>query len=111
MHSGGDCAMYVAGCANIHLDHVRVPPIVHHRRSDSMADKIYKLLDLVGTSNKSSDDAIQIAFARAADTVRNLDWFEVLVLRGCFLFGLVSCFLVSLLVGFCLVLPGVRVVV
>src|SRR3569833_1557940 len=111
MHSGGDCAMFVAGCANIHLDHVRVPPIVHRRRSASMADKINKLLELVGTSNKSSDDAIHNAIARAADTVRNLDWFEVLEQRGSIQNGKVTCYHVLLLVCFCLVLSGVCVVV
>src|SRR3569833_3070014 len=109
MHSGGDCAMFVAGCANIHHDHVRVPPIVHHSRSDTMADKIYKLLELVGTSNKSSDDAIQNAIASAADTVRNLDRFEVLEQRGSIQNGKVTCYQVTLKVGLRLDLPGVRV--
>lgn len=65
-----------------------------------MADKVYKLIELVGSSNKSTDDAIQNAIARAADTVRNLDWFEVVETRGTLQNGKVSCYQVTLKVGF-----------
>lgn len=65
-----------------------------------MADKIYKLIELVGSSSKSTDDAIQNAIARAADTVRNLDWFEVMETRGTVQNGKVSCYQVTLKVGF-----------
>src|SRR3569832_1281163 len=100
MHSGGDCAMFVAGCVFFFFVFVCFLFFLHHRRSDSMADNIYKLLELVGTSNKSSDDAIQNAIARAADTVRNLDWFEVLEQRGSIHIGKVTCYQVTLKVGF-----------
>ncbi len=65
-----------------------------------MTDKVYKLIDLVGTSSKSSDDAIQNAISRAADTLRNLDWFEVVETRGTIQNGKVTCYQVSLKVGF-----------
>lgn len=65
-----------------------------------MADKVYKLIELVGSSSKSTDDAIQNAIARAADTVRNLDWFEVMETRGTVQNGKVSCYQVTLKVGF-----------
>ncbi len=65
-----------------------------------MTDKVYKLIDLVGTSSKSSDDAIQNAINRAADTLRNLDWFEVIETRGTIQNGKVTCYQVSLRVGF-----------
>lgn len=65
-----------------------------------MAEKIYKLIELVGSSSKSTDDAIQNAIARAADTVRNLDWFEVMETRGTVQNGKVSCYQVTLKVGF-----------
>lgn len=65
-----------------------------------MTDKVYKLIDLVGTSSKSSDDAIQNAITRAADTLRNLDWFEVIETRGTIQNGKVTCYQVSLRVGF-----------
>ena len=65
-----------------------------------MTDKVYKLIDLVGTSIKNSDDAIQNAISRAADTLRNLDWFEVIETRGTIQNGKVTCYQVSLRVGF-----------
>ena len=42
-----------------------------------MAEPVYKLIDLVGTSGASVSDAIQNAITRAAETVRNIRWFEV----------------------------------
>ena len=47
-----------------------------------MTDHVYKLLDLVGTSKESVSDAIQTAITRAAETVRNIRWFEVVQVRG-----------------------------
>jgi flavin-binding protein dodecin len=47
-----------------------------------MQDQIYKLLDLVGSSETSIEDAIQRAIQRASETVRNLRWFEVVQIRG-----------------------------
>ena len=43
---------------------------------------VYKKIELVGSSTKSSDDAIEQAIARASQTLRNLDWFEVIETRG-----------------------------
>jgi flavin-binding protein dodecin len=42
-----------------------------------MSDHIYKTVELVGSSSKSVEDAVQRAVAKAAETVRNLRWFEV----------------------------------
>ena len=47
-----------------------------------MSDKIFKLVELTGTSEKSLEDAIQNAVAKAAKTVRHMRWFEVLETRG-----------------------------
>lgn len=65
-----------------------------------MTDKVYKLLEMVGTSTKSSDDAIQSAIARAAQTVRNLDWFEVVESRGSIDNGKIASYQVTLKIGF-----------
>ena len=65
-----------------------------------MTDKVYKLLELVGTSTKSSDDAIQNAIDRAAQTVRNLDWFEVIESRGKINNGKIASYQVTLKIGF-----------
>lgn len=47
-----------------------------------MQDHVYKLTEIVGTSQKSSDDAIKQALERAAKTIRNVRWFEVIAQRG-----------------------------
>ncbi|MGH8419737.1 MAG: dodecin [Pseudomonas sp.] len=60
----------------------------------------YKLLELVGSSTTSIDDAIQNAIARAAETVKLLEWFEVLETRGHIKDGKVAHFQVTLKVGF-----------
>jgi dodecin len=65
-----------------------------------MEDHIYKLLDLVGTSEKSIEDAIQKAIQRANETIRNLRWFEVVQIRGQIEGGQVQYYQVTLKVGF-----------
>ena len=47
-----------------------------------MPDHIYKTIELVGSSTSGVEDAIQNAVAKAAETVRNLRWLEVLETRG-----------------------------
>lgn len=65
-----------------------------------MSDPVYKLIEIVGSSEKSSDDAIAIAIARASKTLHNLDWFEVQEIRGKIVSGKVSHYQVKLKVGF-----------
>ena len=65
-----------------------------------MTDKTYKIIEMVGTSAKSSDDAIKNAVSRAAQTVRNLDWYEVVQSRGSVKKGKVASFQVTLKIGF-----------
>jgi flavin-binding protein dodecin len=65
-----------------------------------MADNVYKIIDLVGSSKKSSDDAIRGAVARAAKTVKNLDWFEVVETRGHLVKGKIAHWQVKLRIGF-----------
>jgi dodecin len=47
-----------------------------------MADSIYSISEIVGSSSESIDDAIRGAVTRASRTLHNLDWFEVVGLRG-----------------------------
>ena len=47
-----------------------------------MPEHIYKKVELVGSSKDGIEDAIEGAIARAAETLRNLDWFEVKEIRG-----------------------------
>ena len=65
-----------------------------------MSDHVYKLVDIVGSSATSSDDAIRNAIAAAAKTLRRIDWFEVVETRGHVADGKVAHFQVTLKVGF-----------
>ncbi len=67
-----------------------------------MQDHVYKIIDLVGTSDTSIEDAIQTAVARASRTMRNLRWFEVVQMRGHVEDGQVRHYQVVLKVGFTL---------
>jgi flavin-binding protein dodecin len=51
--------------------------LAFHRREDAMEDHVYRVIEITGSSQKSIEDAIQTAVTRAAKTLRNLRWFEV----------------------------------
>jgi flavin-binding protein dodecin len=65
-----------------------------------MSDHVYKLVDLVGSSTVSTDDAIRNAIETAAKTLRRIEWFEVTETRGHVAAGKVAHFQVTLKVGF-----------
>jgi len=65
-----------------------------------MEDHIYRVIQIVGSSEKSVDDAIQRAVSRASQTLRNLRWFEVVETRGHIEDGKVSHYQVTLKIGF-----------
>ena len=65
-----------------------------------MADHVYKLVEIVGTSAAGTDDAIRNAVETAAKTLRKIDWFEVIESRGHVSDGKVAHFQVTLKVGF-----------
>jgi flavin-binding protein dodecin len=67
-----------------------------------MEEHVYKVIDLVGSSETSIEDAIQTAVARASRTMRNLRWFEVGQIRGHIQDGKVRHYQVVLKVGFTL---------
>jgi dodecin len=67
-----------------------------------MSDHVYKTIELVGSSTKGMEDAVQRAIAKAAATVRNLRWFEVLDTRGHIENGRVAHWQVTLKLGFTL---------
>jgi dodecin len=71
-------------------------------REARMEDHIYRVIQLVGSSEKSIDDAIHQAIARASKTLRELRWFEVVETRGHIEDGKVHHFQVTLKVGFTL---------
>ena len=65
-----------------------------------MANRTYRVTEIVGTSTDGVDDAISNGLGRAAETLRHLDWFEVTQVRGHIVDGEVEHFQVSMKVGF-----------
>ena len=65
-------------------------------------DNVYRLIEVVGTSTNSIEDAIQSAVGRANQTLRNIRWFEVVETRGHVEDGRVAHYQVTLKVGFTL---------
>ena len=65
-----------------------------------MADPVYKSVEVTGTSTTTVNDAIQSAVAKAGETLRHLDWFEVINVRGNITDGKVDHFQVTLKLGF-----------
>ncbi len=67
-----------------------------------MSDPVFKHIKLTGTSNVSMEEAVNNALERAARTVRNLRWFQVIDTRGSIANGKVQQWQVTVEVGFVL---------
>lgn len=67
-----------------------------------MSEHVYKAIELTGSSKKSVEDAVEKALARAATTVRNMRWFEVLSTRGYIEKGKLAYWQVTIKIGFTL---------
>ena len=65
-----------------------------------MSDHVYKKIEVVGSSKKSVEDAIETAIATAEKSLDHLDWFEVQEVRGDIKDGSVGYYQVTLKVGF-----------
>ena len=65
-----------------------------------MEDHVYKKIEIVGTSEISSDDAVQKALTRASSSIQNLRWFEVIDTRGSIKEGIVERWQVTVSLGF-----------
>ena len=65
-----------------------------------MSDATYKVSEVVGTSTDSIQQAVRNGIARASETLRNLDWFEVIEIRGHIVGTEVGHFQVSMKIGF-----------
>ncbi|MGZ8866849.1 MAG: dodecin [Thermoanaerobaculia bacterium] len=63
-------------------------------------DKVYKLVEIVGTSPESFAKAVATGVERASETLRHIDWFEVTELRGRVANGKVAQYQVKIKVGF-----------
>ena len=65
-----------------------------------MTDHIYKSVEITGSSPDGVTEAINTAIAKASQTLRNLDWFEVVGVRGHIGSGGVAHYQVTLKIGF-----------
>lgn len=65
-----------------------------------MTNNVYSISEIVGSSDKSIEDAIQNAISTASKKIRNLEWFEVTETRGHIVDGKVGHYQVTLKVGF-----------
>jgi flavin-binding protein dodecin len=63
-------------------------------------DHTYRVTEIVGSSHESLESAIRNAIARANETLRHLDWFEVTEVRGHIDGGEIGHFQVTVKVGF-----------
>jgi len=68
--------------------------------TDTMNDHVYKLIELVGTSTTSVEDAVNNALQRTGETVHNLRWFQIDEIRGEIDHNKVAHWQVTLKVGF-----------
>jgi flavin-binding protein dodecin len=69
-------------------------------RRQRMANRTYRVTEIVGTSPDGVDAAVRNGVQRTGRTLRHLDWFEVTQIRGHVLDGEVEHFQVSMKVGF-----------
>jgi flavin-binding protein dodecin len=65
-----------------------------------MTDHVYKSVEVTGSSTTGVTEAIDRAIAKAAETLRNIEWFEVLETRGHVQDGRVAHYQVTLKIGF-----------
>ena len=64
-----------------------------------MSEHVYKLLELTGSSTTTIEDAVQNALARAAKTMRNMHWFQIMETRGTISDGKVQYWQVTIKIG------------
>jgi flavin-binding protein dodecin len=67
-----------------------------------MSDRVFKLIEVTGTSTTTMEEAVQNAIAKASKTVRHMRWFEVVETRGSIENDQVAQWQVTIKVGFAL---------
>jgi flavin-binding protein dodecin len=73
---------------------------IENTEEESSTGHVYRVIELVGTSGESIDDAVRSAIGRAHRTLRNLRWFEIVRTSGHIDGGEVRHFQVTVKVGF-----------
>jgi dodecin len=69
-------------------------------RKGSMEDNIYKVVEVVGSSTESIQQAVRNAVSKASETIRNVEWVEVGQVRGHVVDGELEHFQVVTKIGF-----------
>ena len=69
---------------------------------ERMTNHVYKVIEIVGSSETSVEEAINVAIEQASKSIRHMDWFEVIQTRGHIVDGKVGHFQVTLKIGFTL---------
>lgn len=67
-----------------------------------MSDHVYKSIELTGSSSSTIEDAVNNAISKASETLRNIQWFNVVETRGHVQGGKVAYWQVTIKVGFTL---------
>ena len=65
-----------------------------------MSNNVYSVTEIVGSSEVSISDAIQTPIAKASESLRNLEWFEIGSIRGWVKEGQVGHYQVTMKLGF-----------
>jgi dodecin len=65
-----------------------------------MANPVFKRIEVVGTSTNSFSEAAANAVAKAGETVRNINWFEVVEQRGSVMEGMIQQYQTTVRIGF-----------
>ena len=65
-----------------------------------MNEHVYKVIELVGSSKESIEDAVQNAVSKATETIRDMRWFEVVETRGMIDQGNIAYWQVTVKIGF-----------
>jgi len=65
-----------------------------------MSERVYKKIELTGTSPTSIEDAVNTALAKAGESIRNMRWFEIVEVRGTIDENKVGQWQVTIKVGF-----------
>ena len=66
----------------------------------SMTNRTYRVTEIVGTSSDGVSEAVDNGIARASETLRHLDWFEVVGIRGHIVDSEVEHYQVTMKIGF-----------
>lgn len=65
-----------------------------------MTNRTYRVTEIVGTSSEGVSEAVDNGIARASETLRHLDWFEVVGIRGHIVDSQVEHYQVTMKIGF-----------